>query len=48
MDMPDNKKRKVRAAIFLDKETRDEVKKVAKSNNRTIIGQIKHWLKTIK
>lgn len=37
-----------RVAIFVPKEVRDEIKKIASKNNRTMVGQLKEWVKSNK
>lgn len=36
---------KALTAIFVKKETRDELKKLASSEGRTMMGQIETWVK---
>ncbi len=31
--------------LYCDEDTFEKIKKIAKRNDRTIIGQIRHWVK---
>ncbi len=47
--MPNNsQKRDDRASIFHTKKTKDEIKEIATSNKRTIVGQVEYWLEKEK
>lgn len=35
-----------RVAIFVPEEIRDQLKKIAEENNRTMVGQLKEYVKS--